>query len=170
MFTDGRDNRSTAALDDVIEFANEHGVALHPVALSNSADAPRLAKMAGKTGGSFSIATMILFKVELDGPPPAPVPIPTGVSASGGDDRWRISWDTPETPGGWRVTHYLIGDVGPAVNQHSPGRTCKGNGWPAFRWSVDNHVSAAPSTSSTFCQTVQRLQHSGQSAGAGTTF
>ena len=58
-----------------------------------------------------------------------------------GDDRWKISWDTPETPGGWRVTHYLIGDTGPAVNQYSPGRACKGNGWPAFRWSVDNHAS-----------------------------
>ena len=58
-----------------------------------------------------------------------------------GEDRWQISWDTPETPGGWRVTHYLIGDTGPAVNQYSPGRTCKGNGWPAFRWSVDNHAS-----------------------------
>ena len=57
-----------------------------------------------------------------------------------GDDRWQISWDTPETPGGWRVTHYRIGDVGPSVNQHSPGRTCKGNGWPAFRYGVDTQT------------------------------
>ena len=56
MFTDGRDNGSNAALDDVIEFAAEHGVALHPVALSNGADAPALAEMAGRTGGSLSIA------------------------------------------------------------------------------------------------------------------
>ena len=56
VFTDGRDNRSTAALDDVIELASEHGVALYPVALSNSANASALAEMAGKTGGSLSIA------------------------------------------------------------------------------------------------------------------
>ena len=45
-----------ATLDDVIDFATEHGVALYPVALSNSADASALAEMAGKTGGSLSIA------------------------------------------------------------------------------------------------------------------
>ena len=56
VFTDGRDDRSTAAPEEVIEFASEHAVALYPVALSNGADAPALAEMAGETGGSFSIA------------------------------------------------------------------------------------------------------------------
>lgn len=54
-----------------------------------------------------------------------------------GDDLWQISWDTSETPGGWRVTHYRIGDVDPGPNDHSPGRACKGNDWPAFRYGVD---------------------------------
>ena len=56
VFTDGRDTGSASDLDDVIDFATEHGVVLHPVALSNSADAPALAEMAGETGGSLGIA------------------------------------------------------------------------------------------------------------------
>ena len=58
-----------------------------------------------------------------------------------GDDRWKISWDTPETPAAGGSPTTSSATLGPAVNQHSPGRTCKGNGWPAFRWSVDNHAS-----------------------------
>ena len=57
-----------------------------------------------------------------------------------GEDRWQISWDTPEEPGGWRVTHYLIGDTGPAFHRN-PARVCKGNGWPAWRWGVEGNAS-----------------------------
>ena len=55
VFTDGRDSGSASTLDDVIDFATEHGVAIHPV-VSNSVDTPTLAEMASKTGGSLSVA------------------------------------------------------------------------------------------------------------------
>ena len=52
----GNDAGSTASLDDAVEHANQHGVALHAVALSGAVDLAALADLAGRTGGSLGRA------------------------------------------------------------------------------------------------------------------
>ena len=56
LFTDGRDTSSNSSLEDVIDFATEHGVEIHPVTLSGDVDIAALSQIAARTGGSLSSA------------------------------------------------------------------------------------------------------------------
>ena len=56
VLTGGNDAGSTHSLDQAVERANQQGVTLHAVALSNSANLTVLADMAARTGGSISRA------------------------------------------------------------------------------------------------------------------
>ena len=57
VLTGGDDGGSTHSLDEAVESANRHGVALHAVALSRGVDLAVVAEMATKTGGSISLAS-----------------------------------------------------------------------------------------------------------------
>ena len=56
VFTDGRDTNSSSSLEDVIVFATEHGVEIHPVTLSGDVNITALLQIAARTGGSLSSA------------------------------------------------------------------------------------------------------------------
>ena len=57
VLTGGNDADSTHSLDQAVERANQQGVTLHAVALSNNVNLAVLADMAARTGGSISRAT-----------------------------------------------------------------------------------------------------------------
>ena len=54
VFTDGGDDGSTATPQRVNEFATEHGIRIHPVALSAGTAVADLAELAATTGGALS--------------------------------------------------------------------------------------------------------------------
>ena len=56
VFTDGRDTASTSSMEEVIDFAIEYGVEIHPVTLSGDVDIAALSQIAARTGGSLSSA------------------------------------------------------------------------------------------------------------------
>ena len=56
VLTGGNDAGSTHSLDQAVERANQQGVTLHAVALSNNVNLAVLADMATRTGGSISRA------------------------------------------------------------------------------------------------------------------
>ena len=57
VLTAGNDTASSYSLDQAVAHANDQGVTVHAVALSNGVDLAMLADLAGRTGGSISYAS-----------------------------------------------------------------------------------------------------------------
>ena len=62
----------------------------------------------------------------------------------GGGNRWKVSWDPPNS-GGWAITEYRLGDTGPDISDGAPGRSCGDSSWPWVPFNPDDPPPSAGS-------------------------
>ena len=55
---------------------------------------------------------------------------------------WNLSWNGPNSAGGWEIERFYYSDTGPALNEQNPGRECGDSSWPAWRATPEQATNA----------------------------